>query len=202
MSFTEQDYQQIKARLAQDTLNVKVLNVLGDINARTIYTRQPLRAGVPAPWLYYRVAGKWTAFTYAAGNFAPAYASVTTNQTTNSTSFTNLATSGPAVTVTTLTTALVTLTCLIQPNATAVAGFMNLAVSGATTINAPAGPSAAFQTQTSGTVASGTVTYVLTGLTAGSNTFMAKYAQGGTGAGGGTTAGFSERFITVIPGAT
>jgi hypothetical protein len=112
----------------------------------------------------------------------PQSASVATSQTTTSTSYTDLATSGPAVTVKTDSKALVTLTCLVSNNGTNNNSYMGFAVSGATTV--AAADTAALRVQASSNIPSLqlSVTIPVTGLTAGSNTFTAKYrVDGGTG---------------------
>lgn len=120
---------------------------------------------------------------------------VATSQTTTSTTYTDLATSGPAVTVTTQTTAVVTLTAQFSNNTINDAAYMSVAVSGSTTLAAADANGVFWQSlaaaggfnQQGGTV-------WLSGLTAGSNVFTAKYrANGGT-------ATFSARTITVEPG--
>ena len=120
-------------------------------------------------------------------------ASVLTFQTTTSLSYVDLATSGPACTVTTGTKALVIFGCNATNTSNGnAANRMDFAVSGATTRAAT--DDTAFL-NTSGTInfqtqASRAIT--ITGLTAGSNTFTAKYI---TNSG---TAQFGNRFITVI----
>lgn len=115
-------------------------------------------------------------------------AEVATEQTTTSASFTDLATVGPEVTVTTGTKALVTISCYSR-NSGASAQNASFAVSGATTVAA---------SDTVGTFGTGTTniwqsrTYLITGLTAGSNTFTMKYNTGGG------TATFGRRHINVI----
>jgi hypothetical protein len=134
---------------------------------------------------------KWVApasATPTSGN-----ASVLTFQTTSSTSYTDLATSGPACTVTTGTKALVIYGANFNGNTAAVVALMDFAVSGATTRSATddtAGMITAPGVGNNQFAFSRAVT--VTGLTAGSNTFTAKYRQaGGTGQ-------FGNRFITVI----
>jgi len=120
-------------------------------------------------------------------------ASVLTFQTTTSTSYVDLATSGPACTVTTGTKALVIFGANENGNAAAVTALMDFAVSGATTraatddtclmMTAPGVGNNQYASSRGITI---------TGLTAGSNTFTCKYRQaGGTGQ-------FGNRFITVI----
>jgi hypothetical protein len=116
-------------------------------------------------------------------------ATVATSQTTTSTSYTDLTTTGPAVTLTTGTRVLVTLSSIIF-NTGVNNSWMAVAVSGATTLAAD-DARAIVVTGTTGLSASRT--FELTGLTAGSNTFTAKYkVTGGTGT-------FQNRDIVVIP---
>ena len=119
-------------------------------------------------------------------------ASVLTFQTTTSTSYTDLATSGPAVTVTTGTKALVMFGCnMTCTNALAV-GRMDFAVSGASTKNPSDDTAFLYSNATNNAQFAGSRVVTVTGLTAGSNTFTAKYITN-TG-----TEQFGNRFITVI----
>lgn len=127
-------------------------------------------------------------------NPLPVAATVATSQTTASTSFTDLATVGPAVTVTTGTSAIVMLTSDISTNAINGSGGMGVAVSGASTIAAAIAQSLLIVSATSGQQIQSTAVYPITGLTAGSNTFTAKYLTGGA-----TTSTFVDRAIVVIP---
>lgn len=117
-------------------------------------------------------------------------ATVDTSETTASTSFTDLATSGPAATVTTRTSALVFIAANLSNNTDA--SLMSMAVSGASTV--AAADTKAIRHGGSATIDSEAGTFfVVTGLTAGSNTFTAKYR---VNAGTGT---FRNRRIAVIP---
>lgn len=121
---------------------------------------------------------------------------VATSQTTTSTTYTDLTTAGPAITVTTGTTALVTIFCSGASSAVSGQGwFMGFAVSGATTVAAADASAIAVVNQdlANNAVQIG-ATFVVTGLTAGSNTFTAKYKASGT-----TTCTFSNRQIGVVP---
>lgn len=124
----------------------------------------------------------------------PATNTVATSESTTSTSYTDLTTSGPAVTVTVGAsgTAMVIITAKITvPGSTAITA-MSFAVSGASTVSA-SDARALFIDRSSENQRSSTVMF-LTGLTAGSNTFTAKYRStlGNTGT-------FADRDITVIP---
>lgn len=117
---------------------------------------------------------KWA----TAGSSIPANsaATVATSQTTSSASYTDLATAGPAVTVTTGTKALVIVTTAFRDTGgTNNLAWMSYAVSGATTVaasdaNAVAMISVNISKQNARMSAASVVT-----LTAGSNTFTAKY---------------------------
>jgi len=112
-------------------------------------------------------------------------------ESTSSSSFTNLTTAGPAVTVTTGTSALVILTCQISTEAQGRTANMGFEVSGATTIAATTASATRVNGESSRiTIALSTVIPVT--LTAGSNTFTAKYSSAGT------TVEFGNRKIIVI----
>lgn len=118
-------------------------------------------------------------------------AKVATSQNTTSTSYTDLATSGPAVTLTTGTKALVIITCASANSDINRTCYMSYAVSGATTI--AASDSVAAVNQNGGQTATMRYSAVsVPTLTAGSNTFTAKYqVNAGTGS-------FVDREIFVI----
>lgn len=121
-------------------------------------------------------------------------ASVLTKQSTTSTSFTDLSTVGPSVTVTTGTKALVMWSCVVDNNSADRGTYTSFAVSGATTLAATAD----YQTDLTGSSANRPYITVarsvlLTGLTAGSNTFTVKYATEAS-----TTGNFSKRYIAVV----
>ena len=117
---------------------------------------------------------------------------VATSQTTTSGTYADLATSGPAVSVTTGTKALVTLGCGFQHSVTTALSNMGFTVSGATTVAAANASSVQCDCTVINTVRfrySNTI--LVTGLTAGINTFTAKYLTNAA------TATFSDRVITV-----
>ena len=123
---------------------------------------------------------------------ASATATVATSQTTTSTSYTDLATAGPAVTVTTGTRALVIIGSDITNNTSATSARTSFAVSGATTVAAVDTYCAKLYWTTGQSAIQVSGVYLLTGLTAGANTFTAKYkVSGGTGT-------FLNRSIAVI----
>ena len=112
----------------------------------------------------------------------PTAARVETSETTTSTSFADLATAGPAVTVTTGTQALVHISAALENNTTDAFTIMSFAVSGATTLGASDVRSLIQDGVTGvGNVWRCGATIFLTGLTSGSNTFTCKYrVQSGT----------------------
>lgn len=118
---------------------------------------------------------------------------VVTTETTSSSAYTDLATIGPAVTVTTGTQALVFLTCGLASNT--VGGFANASVevSGATTVAAGDDRTVSFRAGIVNQQITACSSF-LQALTAGSNTFTMKY---GIGSGGGTGTFFYRRVVVV-----
>lgn len=120
---------------------------------------------------------------------------ITTNQLTSSTSYTDLSTVGPTVTVTTGTTAIAIWGGRYDDDTNAGAdGYMSVAVSGASTVAASDNYAAyGFQGFGGNNQLPIVTSYRFTGLTAGSNTFTAKYRRVG-----GTNAGFAFRWLIVM----
>jgi hypothetical protein len=122
-----------------------------------------------------------------------ASAQVLTAQTTTSTSYTDLATSGPAVTLTTGTSALVLVIAgYVNTSSVGPGCAMSFAVSGATTIAASDNFRGTLSADSGYNASSISMLTKLTTLTAGSNTFTAKYRQ--TSA---STGEYANRSITV-----
>lgn len=122
-------------------------------------------------------------------------ATVDTQETTASTSYTNLATVGPTVTVTSGTKAIVIQGGRIGPVTTGATASvkMSWAISGATTRAAADDWTAGGVGMSVNGVLYTSRWYLATGLTAGSNTFQAKYAvSSGTGT-------FQFRSLHVLP---
>jgi len=117
-------------------------------------------------------------------------ATVATSQTTTSVTFTDLATSGPAVTVTTGTSVLVFVSSFIENTNEQVQ--CDFAISGATTRSAD-NTTALLGRNNSGQFRVRATSVNLMTVTAGSNTFTMKYS---VNAGTGT---FADRTITVVP---
>lgn len=118
---------------------------------------------------------------------------VSTSQTTSSTSYVNLSTSGPSVTASTGSRVLVWFGCSLRNNSTN-SSLMSVAVSGATTI--AASDSVAIRNRDgtgSDTELQMSRAYMFTTLNTGTNTFTAKYRViGGTGT-------FSNRDLIIMP---
>jgi hypothetical protein len=120
---------------------------------------------------------KWAAIPSSSP--ANASAAVTTQESTTSTSYTDLTTSGPAVTLTTGTKAVVIISCELAGSTSTNETYVSYAVSGSTTISATdtvciKHTNALAERQSSASR--------LSTLTAGSNTFTAKYrVNTGTG---------------------
>lgn len=132
---------------------------------------------------------------------AASKAYVATNETTASTSYTDLATTTDSVTVTIGQTglALVSLGCYSNVNSNGQICYLSFAISGATTVSAGTPASGTVdllmqqQSGANGTNYSSYGTVLVTGLTAGSTTFKMKYkVSGGTGS-------FVQRYISVVP---
>ena len=129
----------------------------------------------------------------AVGGSAPTSASAQTltNQTTTSTSYTGLATA-TAVTLTTGTKAMIMFSAEIELAGTADRAYMSYAVSGATTTAANDAFSINIKTNATQTIDAHSYCYIVTGLTAGSNTFTAQYKSSGA------TVYFNNRRINVV----
>ena len=106
----------------------------------------------------------------------PSGSKVTTGQATSSSSFADLATVGPSVTILTGTSALVSITAEIaSPGGQA--AYASVAVSGATTLAASNDNRIRASEQSSlSVIVVSSRSFILTGLTAGSNVFTMKYA--------------------------
>jgi len=153
------------------------------------------RRGIGSTGQVLRVAsGVPTWETLPSSSPTSTWAEVVTNQGTTSTSFTNLSTTGPSVTITTGTKALVSIRANCQADGSARGAQASVEVSGATTLAAAEKYQVGnYHGGTSVEYVSAANTFLLTGLTAGSNTFTMKYR-----AENGGLCNFSNRQITVI----
>jgi hypothetical protein len=182
--------------LADAAIAKSTLTTAGDIVYRNATV--PVRLAIGTAGQVLKVNSGATAPEWglaAGGSFNTSLATVATDQTTTSTSYVDLATAGPAVTVTTGTKALVSIKASMANGAALTGQMMGVAVSGATTV-------AASDTYGTGYKYIGgptnfqpvmAATFLITGLTAGSNTFTAKYRSIT-----GDTIYFKERMISVV----
>lgn len=131
---------------------------------------------------------KWAGISAVPSNDS---ASVLDEEATTSTAYTDLATSGAAVTVTTGTKAFVMIGCLTQLVASGQNAYVSFAVSGATTLGASDKYCIMNQNTTLLQMGNG---FIVEGLTAGSNTFTMKYRTKLNSSNGY----FSNRIISVI----
>lgn len=178
----------ITAAWANGNIRDQVVTPFADAAARDTAITSPVEGMVAylrdVDYLTVYLGTKWVAQGH------PFSATVAISQTTTSTSFTDLATVGPAVTVTTGTTARVIMTaqCSCSLNDGIYAGF---AVSGASTIAADTAKSLSMV----GTNQLGmSAVRMVTGLTPGDNTFTMKYRIGYSG-----TGTWVNRELVVIP---
>lgn len=132
---------------------------------------------------------KWAAAS--GGSPASATATVATSQSTTSQTYTDLTTSGPAVTLTTGTKVLVIVTGMLEVDADGTWSYMDYAVSGATTRSA-SDTTALIIRRGSARVVSRMSSASRITVTAGSNTFTAKYKNNAG------TSYFADRDILVI----
>jgi hypothetical protein len=122
--------------------------------------------------------------------------SVAASQVTSSLTYADLATVGPAVTLSVPASGrvLVSVTSGMTGSSGAVSCFMSFAGTGANAITAVDANSV---TLASGTLQRASAASVLSGLTAGSTTFTGKYKR--EGGGGSATCTFVNRSIMAIP---
>jgi hypothetical protein len=125
----------------------------------------------------------------------PVSAYTATTGTTTSGTYTATLTSGgtnPSVTLATGTTALVMVSVTGSVNPAPTTIITGVAVSGATTLAVSGQSNAAYVGMSGGYIGTMTLAKVITGLTAGTNTFTIQYQSGA-----GNTASFFDRNITV-----
>lgn len=123
----------------------------------------------------------------------PTTATVLTSQSTASTTYVDLATPGPSVTVTTGTIAIVSISASQANNTANCANLSSVAVSGASSVAANDNWSLVTDGLPAGQAIRATSLHIFTGLTAGSNTFTQKYRAGSN------TSTYQQREINVIP---
>jgi len=181
---------------ARDVANIDgLLTTTGD----TYYASAagtPARLGIGSSAQVLTVSGgvpSWA--TPSGGSFTTGVTNIALQQATTSTSYTDLATAGPAVTITTGTKALVTITSQIAKTGSATPnGWASFAISGATTLAASNTYGIQFaMTDAVGGEFQASGAWIVTGLTAGSNVFTMKYKDQNAG-----TSYFSNRTISVL----
>ena len=123
----------------------------------------------------------------------PTQAKTNVAESTASTSYVDLATVGPQVSVTTGTAALVLITCAMSNDTAGNSAFMAVDVSGASTVAATDNDALQHLSATAAASMRATRASWLTGLTAGVNVFTGKYKADGS------TANFNFRQLVVIP---
>lgn len=124
----------------------------------------------------------------------PSVDSISTSQTRTSTTYGDLATVGPTVTVTTGTMALVIFGCQISNSTAGQGGRCAIDVSGATTQAADDNNSFLAESGNTSDAYQGSWVTVYDPINSGSNTFRLKYRLVGSG-----TATFSNRSVSIVP---
>lgn len=118
---------------------------------------------------------------------------VTTNETTASTAYADLATTGPLFSVTTGTLALVFFGCYVSNNTIGSRAIMSFRVSGASTVAAADASSLSYEPYASNKYVGCSRVILQTGLTPGSSQFRCQYRViSGTGA-------YEQRSLSVFP---
>lgn len=143
----------------------------------------------------FTASGQFFASTGANAGAArtPGRASDNSVDTTTSTSFTDLASAGPALTVTSGSKALIAIHCRLVNNTAGAISSAGWAVSGATTLAASDDLAVAEEASAASDNAWQSGVWLFTGLNAGSNTFTMKYkVSAGTGS-------FGARSLSIIP---
>lgn len=171
-----------------NVLTAAQLNILsGDLNETAV-----AKATSGGQWFFSTAANTMVARTPAAAT------TVGGDQSTSSSTFTDLTTVGPAVTLTTGTTAMVFFSAFAFHSSPPGSADMSYAISGASTIAAGTFTGSRVSTESAASTAAKlafTKVNWVTGLTAGSNTFTMKYLA----VGGVASATFNNRDILVVP---
>jgi hypothetical protein len=140
-------------------------------------------------------AGRWFISTGAntIAERAITTSEVVTLESTTSTSYTDLTTGGPAVTLTTGTKAMVIITSQGSTNTADSQSYISFAISGATTLAATDDNCLVYTSATTSDPYRASMVQVVT-VTAGSNTFTLKYRSSN----GAVLASFTRRQLTVF----
>lgn len=118
---------------------------------------------------------------------------VSTSQSTATTTYTDLATAGPGVSVLSGSTALVLITAGVSTDTNNSSAFVGYEISGATSRVAADAEALELDGVTAANTIRNTAASLATGLTPGTNTFTLKYRAGSN------TATFANRQIIVVP---
>lgn len=121
-------------------------------------------------------------------------ATVNAQETTTSTSFTDLATVGPVFSVTTGQSVIVLLSAALFNSSAGQTAQMSVQVSGASTVSPSVNVALIYESSAAGDLVQGSYAVPMSGLTPGSNTFTAKYRADAAG-----TATFLRRNLIVLP---
>lgn len=124
----------------------------------------------------------------------PSVDTVSASEDTSSTSYTDLATNGPELTLTTGTKAIVFIHCAISNDTTGVFSLASFETSGASSISATDTIAVGFRITNANDEDFASGAFMLDILTAGSNTFTMKYRVNNT-----STGSFRHRRLAVIP---
>ena len=176
-----------------------------DLIQRGTRAAQPVATAVPVGTLYFVTdenvtersnAATWQAYSSASPGAILLAATVATAETqASAAAYGDLATAGPAVTITMAgTVAVVWLSGLARRNATGNTAFIGVAVSGASTVAASDAQAATAPSYAANINSTLSRSITLTGLTPGVNVFTAKYHNDGSGV--NTT--FENRGIAVF----
>ncbi len=178
---------------AGDTLTAAQMDTIA--NAVVITTTSGARPGSPVQGMtiYQTDTNTYAVYGTAWCETTPYAATVATSEGTASTSYTDLATGGPAVTVTTGTKIILTVGAGMSSATAGAACLMAAAVSGATTRAAGDAEAVDYQVYASTGEAAQSKRSYISGLTAGANVVTSKYKNARTGG----TATFVNRVILV-----
>jgi hypothetical protein len=121
-------------------------------------------------------------------------ATVNAQETTTSTSFVDLATVGPSATLTTGQTVIVILSAALFNTVAGSTAQMSVQVSGASSVSPGVTIALIYESGSASDVSQMSYAFPISGLTAGSNTFTAKYRADPSG-----TATFLRRHLIVLP---
>ncbi|XTZ17040.1 hypothetical protein ACQSSU_06585 [Micromonospora echinospora] len=121
-------------------------------------------------------------------------ATINTQESTSSNAFVDLATAGPSVSLTTGQTVIVILSAALFNTSAGQTAQMSVQVTGASSVAPSVNLALIYESGAAGDLVQGSYAFPISGLTAGTNTFTAKYRADAAG-----TATFLRRQIVVLP---